>query len=77
MCCQAGLTNQMKKGGRMNRLKEYRVNRNITQEDLSKKSGISRTTIVNIENGNLKFIRSDTMNALSKALNVPVSTLFF
>lgn len=61
----------------MNRLKEYRVNRNITQEDLSKKSGISRTTIVNIENGNLKFIRSDTMNALSKALNVPVSILFF
>ena len=51
----------MKKGGRMNKLRECRINKNITQEELSRISGISRTTIVNIEAGKLKFIRSDTM----------------
>ena len=54
----------MKKGGRMNKLRECRINKNITQEELSRISGISRTTIVNIEAGKLKFIRSDTMDAL-------------
>lgn len=67
----------MKKGGRMNKLRECRINKNITQEELSRISGISRTTIVNIEAGKLKFISSDTMDALSEALNVPVPTLFF
>lgn len=67
----------MKKGGRMNKLRECRINKNITQEELSRISGISRTTIVNIEAGKLKFIRSDTMDTLSEALNVPVPTLFF
>ena len=61
----------------MNKLRECRINKNITQEELSRISGISRTTIVNIEAGKLKFIRSDTMGALSEALNVPVPTLFF
>lgn len=61
----------------MNKLKEYRVGMKMTQEELAKISGISRTTIVNIENGNLRFIRSDTMKALSEALNIPVPTLFF
>ncbi len=34
-----------------NRLKELRARQNFTQEDLAKKAGVTRQTIIAIENG--------------------------
>lgn len=49
-------------------LKMLRVERDLTQEELGKKSGLSKTTIVRIENG-LNF-SNRTYQKLLKAMNI-------
>ena len=39
-----------------NRIKEYRKGRNLTQDDLAKAVGVTRQTIISLENG--KYIAS-------------------
>lgn len=39
-----------------NRIKEYRKNRNLTQDDLAKAANVTRQTIISLENG--KYIAS-------------------
>jgi len=58
------------------KVKEYREKRGLTQEELSKLSGISRTTISDLENSKLEEISTKTMKALSSALKVNITTLF-
>lgn len=39
----------------MNNLKHYRASRNVTQLDLAHRTGVSRTSIFNAENGHLSL----------------------
>ena len=39
-----------------NRIKEYRKGRNLTQDDLAKAVGVTRQTIISLENG--KYVAS-------------------
>lgn len=58
------------------RLKEKRIERGYTQEDLSKKSGISRVTISKLENGTQNVTTNTTLILLSRALDCSVGYFF-
>jgi len=58
------------------RLKEKREAAKMTQEQLSKKAGISRLTIVNIENGKQETVLASTLIKLANALDCAVEELF-
>lgn len=59
------------------RLKEMREEKNITQEELEKLSGVSRQTISAIENNDGYQAKVGTLMALAKALDTTVDNLFF
>lgn len=59
------------------RVKEIREEKNMTQEELEKKSGISRQTISAIENGKAINVKSGTLIALADALETTVDAIFF
>ena len=50
-----------------NRLRECREKIGMTQEELSKKSGVSRATISALENGKALCVRTDTLTKLADA----------
>lgn len=58
-------------------LKIARIKKGWTQDELSVVSGVTRTTISNIENKGIKNIPVKTLEKLSKALGTTVSELFF
>ena len=60
-----------------NKVKEYREKEGLTQEELAKKSEISRNTISSIETGVNTNVTYETMEKIAKALNKKVSTIFF
>lgn len=60
-----------------NKVKYYREMQNISQEELAKKSGVSRPIISGIENGDLKGTRANTLEKISKALGVGIGEVFF
>ena len=57
------------------RVKYLREQKGMTQADLAKKSGISRSYIAHIETGRYKSYRGNTLEKLSRALNLPSSVL--
>lgn len=59
------------------KVKEIREAQGITQEELEKKSGVSRQTISAIENNDDYQAKTGTLLALAKALNTTVDKLFF
>lgn len=61
----------------VNKLKEYRLKRKMTQAELAEKSGVSRTTIVYLECGSAKVAKTDTLIKLATALNASVKEIFF
>lgn len=61
----------------MNRLKEIRESLKMSQEDLCKKSGVSRTTISNLENDKVTVSKTDTLTKIADALGETVSAVFF
>ena len=67
-----------KNGGavRAYRLRELREKKKLTQEQLAQMSGVSRTTIVLLENNEEHEAMVGTLKSLAAALNVPVSKLF-
>lgn len=60
-----------------NRVKEYRLKEGLTQEELSAKSEVSRSTISGLENGSLEVITNVTMQRIANALNRKIATIFF
>jgi len=58
------------------KIKEARISRHMTQEELAEKSGISRATISSLENGNSRTTTVDTLVKLAGALGVAVSEVF-
>ena len=59
------------------RIKEIREQHNMTQEELSDLSGVSRTTISALENGTERATTTKTLMNIARALGVAVDALFF
>lgn len=57
------------------RLKFIRESRKMTQVDLAKLSGLTQSTIANLEKGN-KEPSIKSLEALAKALDIHIATLF-
>lgn len=60
-----------------NRLKEMRELVGLSQEELSRKSGISRTTISEIETEKKIVVTNITLEKLANALNLKITDIFF
>jgi len=58
-----------------NIIRNERLNLNMSQSELSRKTGIDRTTISRIESGERKKPIIDTLIKLSKVLNIDLSLL--
>lgn len=59
------------------KIREVRERLNMTQVELAVKSGVSRTTISNLENGVESVTTTRTLNKLAYALGVNVEDLFY
>ena len=59
------------------KIKEKRKEKNMTQEELAAKSGVSRATISGLENGTVRATSSKTLVKLARALDTPVDQIFF
>lgn len=59
------------------RVKEIREAKNLTQEELEQRSGISRQTISAIENGKAGNVTVGTLKALANGLETTIGELFF
>jgi len=55
------------------KLKQQRQGLGFTLEEMANKVGVAKSTILKWENGDIKSIKSDKINAYAKALNVPPS----
>lgn len=60
-----------------NKLRQARDEANMSQEELAKKSGISRTTISGIENNEDIVVKTSTIIAIANALNKRAQDIFF
>lgn len=58
------------------RIKEKREELNMSQEALSKKSGVSRVAISLIETGKIANVSSKTLLAIANALGVSLDDIF-
>jgi len=58
-----------------NRIKELRARHNLTQEDLAKKVGVRRETIVFLEKGKYNPSLQLAYN-IAKTLQIPIEELF-
>ena len=61
----------------MNNVRCIRLFRHMTQEELASKSGLSVSTISDLENFKKEKIKMKTMIVLADALNVSIKKLFF
>ncbi|MCI6637393.1 helix-turn-helix transcriptional regulator [Bilifractor sp. LCP19S3_H10] len=59
------------------KIKELRERKGMTQEELSKASGVSRAIISGLENGTSKTTTTKTLILIAHALGVAVSDIFF
>lgn len=59
------------------KIKEKRKEKNMTQEELAAKSGVSRATISGLENGTVRATSSKTLVKLARALDTTVDQIFF
>ena len=59
------------------RIRELREKSNMTQEELSERSGVSRATISALENGTERSTTTKTLMNIARALNVAVDVLFY
>ncbi len=59
-----------------NKIREIRRNLNMTQEELSTKSGVSRTTIVALEKNQKVNTSTKTLTSIASALGVTLEHLF-
>lgn len=59
------------------RIKEVREQLGMTQEDLEKKSGVSRVTISGLENGTTRNTTTGTLLKLATALGTTIDRIFY
>lgn len=60
-----------------NRLKEERELKGLSQDELSEKSTVSRTTISNLETGKTIITTTATLEKIAAALGKKVREIFF
>jgi transcription regulator len=58
------------------KIKEYRERKNLSQTELAKISGVSRSIIVGLETGTYTTTTTDTLLKIAKALEVKVQDIF-
>lgn len=58
-------------------VRSLREEKKLSQEELAKMAGISRTTLSKIESGDDISVTSDTLLSLAKALNTTVDGIIF
>lgn len=61
----------------MNTLKLWREQNRLTQEELARRSGVSRATISALETGRARYTTTSTLMKLATALNTTIADLFF
>ena len=59
------------------KIRECRNEINMSQEELSKKSGVSRTIISGLENGTITVTTTETLLRIARAMNKEVVDIFF
>lgn len=59
------------------KIKEARQEKNLSQEELALKSGVSRATISALENGTERYVMTGTLMKLAKALGTTIDKIFF
>ena len=59
------------------RVKEEREKKGMTQEELAKKAGVSRTIISGLESGTINVTTTKTLKKIAEALGKNVSDIFF
>lgn len=59
------------------KLRLERIKRDLTQNCLSKISGVGINTIVKIESGNIDGVSVRNLKKIAKALDITVAELFF
>ncbi len=58
------------------KIKELREKRKLSQAELAELSGVSRATIIRLENTEEVVINTGTLEKLANALNVSIKSLF-
>ena len=58
------------------KIKELREKRRLSQAELAELSGVSRATIIRLENTEEVVINTGTLEKLANALNVSIKSLF-
>ena len=59
------------------KIKEARLAKGMTQEELSQRSGVSRQTIIGLESGKIRNSKTDTLWQIAHALDMTMDALFF
>ena len=59
------------------KIKDVRVENGMTQEELAKLSGVSRATIIGLENGKITNTKTETLRKIADGLGVTVDSIFF
>lgn len=59
------------------KIRECRKEKSMSQCDLAKKSGVSRTIISGLESGTITVTTTDTLLKIARALDKKVSEIFF
>ena len=59
------------------KIKEYREEQGITQEELARKSDVSRAIISGLESGSITVTTTKTLMKIANALGKNVSDIFF
>ena len=66
-----------KEKGMAYRIKEFRKKKNMSQAELSEKSGVSRAIIVRLEDETMEFVTTtSTLQRIANALDTKVSDIF-
>ena len=60
----------------MFRVKEEREKKGMTQEELAKKAGVSRTIISGLESGTINVTTTKTLKKIAEALGTNVGDIF-
>ena len=68
--------NQRRRSDMEYKIKELREKRKLSQAELAELSGVSRATIIRLENTEEVVINTGTLEKLAKALNVSIKSLF-
>ena len=58
------------------KIKELRLKKGITQEKLAKESGVNRTTVNQLENGEEVNVTAKTLKKIAECLEVEVKDIF-